>query len=48
MNPVPLVALCDQRDALHKTAVKDLGSLASQEFVLCDAVLTEACFHMRI
>ena len=42
----PLVALCDARDAKHRTAVKHLESLSSGEFAVCDAVLTEACFHL--
>lgn len=39
-----LVALCDARDAKHRTALKQLESLAEQEFAVCDAVLTEASF----
>jgi predicted nucleic acid-binding protein len=42
----PLVALCDGRDAKHRLAVRQLESLASDPFVTCDAVLTEACFHL--
>ncbi len=42
----PLVALCDGRDAKHRTAVKQLVSLAKQKLAVCDAVLTEACFHL--
>jgi predicted nucleic acid-binding protein len=42
----PLVALCDARDAKHRLAVRQLESLASNPFVTCDAVLTEACFHL--
>lgn len=42
----PLVALCDGRDAKHKTAVKHLASLGKEEFAVCDAVLTETCFHL--
>ena len=42
----PLVALCDARDAKHRLAVRQLESLASHPFVTCDAVLTEACFHL--
>jgi predicted nucleic acid-binding protein len=42
----PLVALCDARDAKHRLAVRQLESLASDPFVTCDAVLTEACFHL--
>lgn len=42
----PLVALCDARDAKHRTAVGHLESLAAEAFAVCDAVLTEACFHL--
>ena len=42
----PLVALCDARDTKHRLAVRQLESLASNPFVTCDAVLTEACFHL--
>jgi predicted nucleic acid-binding protein len=42
----PLVALCDARDAKHRLAVRQLESLASNPIVTCDAVLTEACFHL--
>ena len=46
IDTTPLVALCDARDSKHRTALKHLDSLASGEFVVCDAVLTEACFHL--
>lgn len=42
----PLVALCDARDAKHRIAVRHLESLAASPFATCDAVLTEACFHL--
>jgi len=42
----PLVALCDGRDQKHRPAVTHLASLASSEFGVCDAVLTETCFHL--
>ena len=42
----PLVALCDARDAKHRTAVRQLQALAANPFGTCDAVLTEACFHL--
>jgi predicted nucleic acid-binding protein len=42
----PLVALCDARDAKHRLAVRHLESLAANAFGTCDAVLTEACFHL--
>jgi hypothetical protein len=46
VNTTPLVALCDARDSKHRTALRHLESLASEEFALCDAVLTEASFHL--
>ena len=42
----PLVALCDARDEKHELAVKHLESLGSSELIVCDAVLTETCFHL--
>jgi predicted nucleic acid-binding protein len=46
IDSTPLVALCDARDSKHTTAVKHLESLANDQFVTCDAALTEACFHL--
>lgn len=46
LDTTPLVALCDARDEKHRLAVKDLERLGSHEFAACDAVLTEACFHL--
>jgi predicted nucleic acid-binding protein len=42
----PLVALCDASDSSHAAARKDLKSILPDEFAVCDAVLSEACFHM--
>jgi predicted nucleic acid-binding protein len=42
----PLVALCDRRDSRHRRAVRQLESLAAQGLFVCDAVLTETCFHL--
>ena len=42
----PLVALCDGRDAKHRLAIQQLDALAATPFGTCDAVLTEACFHL--
>lgn len=42
----PLVALCDSRDEKHPVALKHLAVLSSSELAVCDAVLTEACFHL--
>jgi predicted nucleic acid-binding protein len=46
IDTTPLVALCDARDEKHQVAVRHLRSLGSSEFAVCDAVLTEACFHL--
>ena len=46
LDTTPLVALCDARDSKHQTAVRHLSSLAREEFAVCDAVLTESCFHL--
>ncbi len=46
IDTTPLVALCDARDSKHRTALKHLESLDADEFAVCDAVLTEACFHL--
>src|SRR5262249_14561695 len=42
----PLVALCDRRDSLHRTAMRDLKRLGAADLGTCDAVVTEACFHL--
>jgi len=46
IDTTPLVAVCDARDSKHRMALKHLESLAPDEFAVCDAVLTEACFHL--
>ena len=46
IDTTPLVALCDARDSKHRTALKHLEALAAEDFAVCDAVLTEACFHL--
>ncbi len=46
IDTTPLVALCDARDSKHRTSVRHLQSFAAEEFAVCDAVLTEACFHL--
>ena len=46
IDTTPLVAVCDARDSRHRIALKHLESLAPDEFAVCDAVLTEACFHL--
>ena len=44
VDTTPLVALCDPRDNLHRTALADLDRLARRPLVTCAAVLVEACF----
>lgn len=46
IDTTPLVALCDARDEKHRIAVHHLESLISSEFVVCEAVLAETCFHL--
>jgi len=47
LDTTPLVALCDWRDALHETALRDLDRVARRSMILCAPVLTEACFLLR-
>lgn len=42
----PLAALCDPRDDKHRMSVKHLTAFGSGEFAVCDAALTETCFHL--
>jgi len=42
----PLVALCDPRDGLHRTAADDLRRFGRQPILVCDAVIVETCFHL--
>ena len=46
IDATPLLSLCDARDSKHRMALKHLESFAPEEFAVCDAVLTEACFHL--
>jgi predicted nucleic acid-binding protein len=46
IDTTPLVALCDARDSKHRTAVRHLDALAQGKFAVCEAVLTETCFHL--
>jgi len=46
VDTTPLVALCDARDSKHGAAVKELGRLAADTLVVCEPVLSEACFHL--
>jgi predicted nucleic acid-binding protein len=43
LDTAPLVALCDPRDGLNRTALRDLNRLARQPFIACAPILTEAC-----
>ncbi|HET8542051.1 MAG TPA: PIN domain-containing protein [Anaeromyxobacter sp.] len=47
LDTAPLVALCDERDSLHRQALADLDRLARRPLVLCQPVLTEACFLLQ-
>lgn len=42
----PLIALCDRRDSHHRRAVKHLAKMIRRPLATCEAVLTEACFHL--
>jgi predicted nucleic acid-binding protein len=42
----PLVALCDPRDGRHRSAVAHVTRFAPAGLLVCEAVLTEACFHL--
>ena len=44
IDTTPLVALCDPRDGLHTKALADLDRVSKRAIVLCEPVLTEACF----
>lgn len=44
LDTAPVVALCDPRDGLNRTALRDLDRLAREPLILCTPVLTEACF----
>ena len=46
IDTTPLVALCDPRDSLNRTALKHLKILARSPFAICEPVLTEVCFHL--
>jgi predicted nucleic acid-binding protein len=46
IDTTPLIALCDPRDSLNKTALKHLKDLSNSQFAVCEAVLAEACFHL--
>ncbi len=46
VDTTALVALCDGRDSKHRAAVKALESLAAEDFLVRDAVLTETCFQL--
>lgn len=46
VDTTPLVALCDGREARHAMAVTHLRRLTPRGLLTCEAVLTEACFHL--
>ena len=46
IDTTPLVALCDPRDSLNKTALKHLQTLARTGLAVCEPVLTEVSFHL--
>ena len=46
IDTTPLVALCDARDSLNKTALGHLNVLAKSRFAICEPVLSEVCFHL--
>ena len=46
MDTGALVELCDARDEKHRASVQHLDSLISSEFVVCEAVMAETCFHL--
>ncbi len=48
VDTAPLVALCDPRDSLNRTALKDLKRLQNSQLAVCEPVLTEACFHLPV
>jgi len=46
IDTTPLVALCDPRDSLNKTALKHLKLLTKAQLAVCEPVLAEVCFHL--
>lgn len=46
VDTTPLVALCDPRDSLNASALRDLQRLSRRPLVVCEPVLTEACLHL--
>ena len=46
IDTTALVALCDPRDSLNKTALRHLKTLARSPFAICEPVLAETCFHL--
>ena len=43
----PLVALSDPRDEQNKKALRECRRLREEGLVTCEAVVTEACFHLK-
>ena len=46
IDTTPLVALCDPRDSKHSRAMKHISAMSAESFAICQAVLTETCFHL--
>lgn len=46
IDTTPLVALCDPRDSLNRTALRHLKALSRSPIAICEPVLTEVCFHL--
>ena len=46
IDTTALVAICDPRDSLNKTALRHLKTLAGSQFAICEPVLAETCFHL--
>ncbi len=47
VDTTPLVALCDPRDSLNKTALRHLQALSKSQLFICEPVLTEVSFHLQ-
>jgi len=47
VDTTPLVALCDPRDRLHARVLADLDRIGRRPLVVCEPVMTEACFLLE-
>ena len=43
----PLVALSDPRDEQNTSALRECTHLREEGLVTCEAIVTEACFHLK-